>query len=288
MTLVSCDTTKYAINTTVKLMERSAPHFERESDVDLMRAAIPGQLTMLESFLYVDPENPKLLFFSARGYCDYSYGFLEDDLETLELGGRFAEADHLTRRLGNLYLRCRDYALRLLGKSWEKDFHKNIQAFEKRVKNASKSDVPGMFYVARGMGSAIQMMQEDMEMVAYLPVVKLLFERCVQLDEKYMFAGGHMALGGLNASIPEAFGGNTQVAKKHFDRAIELTQGKLLMFKVLYATMYAKTVQDRTLFHSTLEQVLGTPTNTWPEYRLANELAHIRARRYLAQEGEWF
>ena len=37
-----------------------------------------------------------------------------------------------------------------------------------------------------------------------------------------------------------------------------------------------------------LKQVLETPPSVWPEQRLANEVAHRRARRYLSHEKEWF
>ena len=54
------------------------------------------------------------------------------------------------------------------------------------------------------------------------------------------------------------------------------------------ARRYAVMVQDRELFRSTLVEVLQTPASIWPEQRLANEIAHRRARRYLKHEKEWF
>ena len=44
----------------------------------------------------------------------------------------------------------------------------------------------------------------------------------------------------------------------------------------------------RQAFHDTLVKVLETPPSIWPEQRLANEIAHRRARRYLKQEKELF
>jgi len=35
-------------------------------------------------------------------------------------------------------------------------------------------------------------------------------------------------------------------------------------------------------------KVLETPPSVWPEQRLANEIAHRRARRYLSHEKELF
>jgi len=45
---------------------------------------------------------------------------------------------------------------------------------------------------------------------------------------------------------------------------------------------------DQAFFHDQLKQVLATPPSVWPEQRLANEVAHRRARRYLAHEKQLF
>jgi len=54
------------------------------------------------------------------------------------------------------------------------------------------------------------------------------------------------------------------------------------------ARYYAVVTQDRALFESTLKEVLNTPANVYPEYRLANELAKRRAKRYLEHVEDYF
>ena len=39
--------------------------------------------------------------------------------------------------------------------------------------------------------------------------------------------------------------------------------------------------KDRVLFDATLRRVLDTDVTRWPERRLGNELALVKARRYL-------
>jgi len=125
-------------------------------------------------------------------------------------------------------------------------------------------------------------------LVAYLPKAKALFERVVALDERFHQAGAHMALGMLNTAQGAAVGGNPTLGKQHFERAIQLTEGRFLMPRVLYAMAYGTIQQNRKFFHDALVAVLRTSPAVWPEQRLANELAHRRARRYLAQEKELF
>ena len=45
---------------------------------------------------------------------------------------------------------------------------------------------------------------------------------------------------------------------------------------------------NRKFFHDELKKVLETPPSVWPEQRLANEVAHRKARRYLSKEKELF
>jgi predicted anti-sigma-YlaC factor YlaD len=83
-------------------------------------------------------------------------------------------------------------------------------------------------------------------------------------------------------------GGDPDLAKKMFDEAIALNNGKYLMPKVMLARFYAVVTQDRALFEKTLKEVLATPANVFPEQRLANLLAQKRAKRYLAHADDYF
>ena len=99
-------------------------------------------------------------------------------------------------------------------------------------------------------------------------------------------------LRGLLARLLEADGTEIPGIAQSLDagslRAIALTAGKFLMPKVLKAQTYAVMTNDRTLFHDSLVEVVQTSMTIWPEQRLANELARVRANRYLAHESDLF
>lgn len=284
----ACNMTKFAADQTADVLEVAAPSLNMEADVELARAAAPGQLKTVEGFWLATPGNRKILRILAQGYCEYAFGFLEDDYETLAMAGKTEEADAVARRATGLYLRCMNYGLRLLGASWEKALYGDLAGWARKLAEADEDDVPGLFFTAFGLASAINLNRDDIELVAYLPKAKAAFERVIALDEKFFHGGAHMALGMLYTAQGAAIGGKPEEGKKHFERAIELTQGKYLMPKVLMAVSYGTIVQDRAFFRKTLEEVLRTSPAIWPEQRLANELAHLRARRYLAHEKEWF
>jgi hypothetical protein len=92
----------------------------------------------------------------------------------------------------------------------------------------------------------------------------------------------------MHTAMSRALGGDPARAAAHFRRAAAVTRGRFLLVKVILARRYAVAVQDRALFHRALTEVLATDPAVWPAQRLANEIAHRRARRYLKQEKEWF
>jgi hypothetical protein len=279
---------KFTTNTTAKVLRVASFSLSQESDIELARQAAPASLKTIEGFLLASPNNPNLTFILARGYCEYAFGFLDDDVERLNFAGKTDDAEAVSRRATKLFLRCMNYGLKLLDKSWEKAVYADMATFEAKVKKAGKGDVPGMFYLAQGLGSAINQNKDDIELVAYAPKVQMLFERIVQLDETFSNASAHIGLGLLHASRGEALGGKPEESRKHFERAIELTGGKFLMPKTLMAYHLGVIKQDREFFHKTLVEVLTTSPSGNPDLRLANELAHQRARRYLAHEKELF
>lgn len=286
--LSGCNMVKFTTNTTAKVLRVASFSLSQESDIELARQAAPASLKTIEGFLLASPNNPNLTFILARGYCEYAFGFLDDDVERLNFAGKTDDAEAVSRRATKLFLRCMNYGLKLLDKSWEKAVYADMATFEAKVKKAGKGDVPGMFYLAQGLGSAINQNKDDIELVAYAPKVQMLFERIVQLDETFSNASAHIGLGLLHASRGEALGGKPEESRKHFERAIELTGGKFLMPKTLMAYHLGVIKQDREFFHKTLVEVLTTSPSGNPDLRLANELAHQRARRYLAHEKELF
>jgi hypothetical protein len=284
----ACNMVKFTADTTADVLEVAAPGLNQESDPQFAREAAPGQLKTVEGFYLASPGNRKIIKVLAQGYCEYTFGFLEDDIQELEMNNKPDEAAPIAKRATGFYLRCMNYGLKLLGSSWDEALRGDLASFEKKVNGADGDDVEGMFFTALGLASAINLNRDNIDLVAYLPKARMMFERVVKLNEKFYNGGAHMALGMLLTSQGDAIGGNSAEGKKHFERAIELTGGKYLMPKVLYALSYGVVTSNQKFFHDTLVEVLNTSPAVWPEQRLANELAHIRARRYLNHEKEWF
>jgi hypothetical protein len=286
--LPACNMVAFTANTTSKVLRVASPALNQESDYDLAKAAAPASLKTIEGFHLATPDNEILIGILARGYCEYTFGFIEMDLLKARAAGDDETEQHLTKRATGLYLRCMNYGLKLLGSSWEKAIHSDEKTWEAKVKGADKDDVVGLYFTALGLASSINLNRDNIEMVAYANKAKVVFDRVTQLDPNFYNGGAYMALGMLYSSRPHALGGNPEKGKELFEKASSITGGKFLMPKVLMGYAVGRITNDREFFHKTLVQVLETSPAIFPEGRLANEIAHLRAKFYLAHEKEYF
>ena len=97
-----------------------------------------------------------------------------------------------------------------------------------------------------------------------------------------------MSGGGGGDLLGQGDGRDPDAAKASFEKALKLTDDKFLLARTLMAYRVGLQTNDQKFFHDNLVKVLETPPSVWPEQRLANEIAHRRARRYLSHEKELF
>jgi glucose-6-phosphate-specific signal transduction histidine kinase len=91
----------------------------------------------------------------------------------------------------------------------------------------------------------------------------------------------------MESLLPPTLGGKPELAKKHFDRAIELSNGKNLMAKVLYAEKYARLLFDRELHDELLQQVIDADAGSSDQV-LINTLAKQKAAELLLDGDDYF
>ncbi|MCC7430964.1 hypothetical protein IT568_08995, partial [bacterium] len=164
----------------------------------------------------------------------------------------------------------------------------NPENFQKSLKNFSKKNIEAVFWTANAWASYINLSRDDPEAVSELWKAQSLMERCLELDENFYFAGPHLFLGTIKASLPKLLGGKPEEAKNHFEKALKLSNEKMLMVRVFYAQFYAVQVQNKELFESQLKQVLAFDVENAPEIRLINTLAKKRAKKLLENIDTYF
>lgn len=284
-----CSVRKFTVNQTADLLYRGAPALERESDVEFARAALPASLKTVETFLLSSPDNAQLLELLGKGYFSYAFGFLEWDLER----GQYEtttedELRELNRRSVLHYLRSRDYGFLLLDKPALEAAARarDAAALADELARLKPKDVPGLFWAGYGWGAAINLSQDNPDMVAGLSIVQQMMDRVIELDDDYFYAGVHAFYGVTYASMPPMAGGDPEKALHHFDTALARHGEYNMMLHYLKARFYAPAIQDRALFVELMEKVANANIDGFPNVRLNNEIARERAIWWLRHIDE--
>ena len=272
---MACATSKtMTVGATALLLEDIAKSAYRQSDLRVIREGMPAYLMLIDGMVEAVPDNERLLISAAQAYASFASAFIQDEDKD------YARA---------LYARAKAYALRALAQIGFKDpVLMPFDSFEANLKILGKKDVPSIFWAASCWGNWISLSQGSMEALAELPRVELLMKKVLELDEGFYYGGAHIFMGILYGSKPKIAGGNLDLARKHFLRAIELGNGKFLMSRVYYAEYYARKAFDKALFIATLQQVLDTPVDIEPDLTLLNTVAHTKARKMLDNVEEYF
>ena len=243
--------------------------------------------------MLASPTNRDLLHVLAQGYIEYAFGFLEDDLESVPDDAKHsAERDATAARITNLYDRALGYALRLVAlddKNFPDMFKKDVASAESEAKKlVYKQEALGLLFIGLALALGINLNRQDLARVVDLPKAIAIIKRSHELDPKFYNGGAAMTLGIIYCSQGKAIGGDPDLGKKFFDEAINASDGKYLMPRVMMARFFAVITQDRPLFEKTLKAVIATPNDVWPAQRLPNMLAKKRAERYLAHAEDYF
>jgi tetratricopeptide (TPR) repeat protein len=252
--------------------------FMQQQDIKLAEQGIPAFLLILDGLIKHSPEDKTLLLSGAKAYSAYTAAFVGDN-------------DPERNRI--LAKKAREYAFRafsLHDNNFAKAKDKPYSEFVTYLNSLGEKDVPYLFYVATCWAGWIQANSESWDAIADLPKVQSLIERVIELDEGFNYGASHTFMGVMLTLRPPSLGGRPEEARKHFERAIELGQGRFLPTYVMYAKHYAKLVYREKLFHDLLDKVLASPVDEVPDLILINTLAQRQARDLIgeARKEEYF
>jgi hypothetical protein len=135
---------------------------------------------------------------------------------------------------------------------------------------------------------AISVSKDVPDLVADQPQVEALIDRALELDEDYDFGAIHGFLITYESSRLAGEGEFPVRSRKHFQRAMELSGGKMASPLVALAETVSVFQQNRKEFQSLLEQALAIDPDAKQEWRLANLIAQRRARWLLKRTEQLF
>lgn len=281
-----CSVKRYAINQLGNALAGTGSTFAADEDPELVRAAVPFSLKLIESLLAENPRHEGLLLAAARGFTQYAYAFVQEDADELEDIDKVASTA-MRARAAKLYLRARNYGLRGLEVK-HPGFAERLKANPKdAVKELKKSEVPMMYWTAISWGAALAA-SHDLMMFPEIPRFEALIDRVIEVDEAYDEGTVHTFLITYEMARLNAKPNRFALAKEHFDRAMELGGGHQAGPLVAYAENVLVPQKNKTEFQTMLRQALRVDINKSPENRELNLAEQRRARWLLSRTEKLF
>jgi predicted anti-sigma-YlaC factor YlaD len=241
----------------------------------------------MESLLNENPRHKGLLSATASGFTQYAYAFVQQEADEMEATD-LAAATQMRARAKRLYLRARNYGLRGLEASragFETSLRSNASA---AARTTTRRDVPLLYWTAVSWAAAISLSKDDPNLVAEVPMMEALIDRALELDEGFSNGAIHSFLITYEMSRQGASGEPAARARKHFDRAVELSKEREAGPFVALAEAVSVQKQDLKEFEALLNRALAINPDEHPETRLVNSVMQRRARWLLSRKAELF
>lgn len=282
-----CSIKHIAVNMVGDALAGSGSTFASDNDPELIRDAVPFSLKLMESLLTESPNHIGLLTATASGFTQYAYAFVQEDADELR-ETNLRRSRELEARAKKLYLRGRNYGLRGLEAS-HKGFRNQFTSDpQKAVARLKKKDVPLIYWTAASWVAAIAEDKTDSYLISDLPKVDALVQRALALDESY----GQGAIESLMITYETvrqgAEGDPYERANERFERAVELSHGKLAAPYVSLAEAVSIPTENRKQFLQLLDEALAIDPDAAPESRLANLIMQKRARWLKSRVDNYF
>ena len=286
LALAACSPKRYAIRQLGGALTGLGVSLSSDPDPELVRSAIPFSLKLIETLLAESPKDAELLLNATKGFAQYAYAFVlfeADELAEKDM----AAAQAARMRASRLFLRARDYGLRGLELN-HPNFTQALKADPKAAVAALKpAEVPFVYWTAVSWAAALAA-SRDMFMLPQIPQFDALIDRALELNEDWDKGSIHTFLILYEMTSPTRKGDKAARAKQHFDRAVELSQGKQVGPYVAYAENVLVPAKDRAAFEATLKKAIAIDVNVEPESRLQNVIAQRRARWLLGRAEKLF
>ena len=284
--LTGCSVRSMAVNSLADSLSESGSVYASDEDPELVRDALPFALKTFESLLEQAPEHVGLLTATCSGFTQYANGFVEGDAVYIEAVD-WEAAERLESRALKLYLRGRDYCLKGLDIGNPGIGERLRLEPERAASELAIEELELLFWTGASWGAAISVGLDRPELVVDLPAVQALMRRALELDEDWNDGAIHEVMISLEA-LPEAMGGSPERARGHFERAVELSRGRLAGPYLSLAQGLSVAEGDRAEFERLLETALAIDPQEAPESMLANLLAQRRARFLLDHMDDYF
>ncbi len=250
-----------------------AKSIANQNDPITVRDGAPAYLLLIDGFILDMPEDEGLLLAGAQLYGSYA-GIFVDDVERAK---RMSE-------------KARSYAQRALCQEYIDICRSDLSSYEQFIAvidQFDKNRVALVYSYATAWAGWVQAHSRDFAAVADLPKIEALLDWVVGVDAGFEKGQAQFYLGVLRTLRPPALGGDPEVGRAHFERAIEFSAGRDLLVKVEFARRYARLMFDQELHDRLLQEVVAAdPVELG--LTLSNTLAQVQAHELLDSSTDYF
>ncbi len=214
------------------------------SDFGVVEEGLPAYLILVDALIEGNPNDPSMLNTAAMLNGSYAAGFVEEE----------------SRRK---YFATKGKQLALRASCRHREVFCNVTDasfidFKEIVDATSMGDIDYLYILASNWAGWIQAHADDYLAIAELPKAKYLMEHVIQLDPSYANGSPFIYMGVFATFLPAALGGEPELGRENFERAIEISEGANLYAKAMMAEMYARAIFDRELHDRLVSEVLAT------------------------------
>ena len=242
-------------------------------DLATVRDGAPAYLILIDGLLGTESSSPGLLKQAALLNSSYATAFVQEPKRSQLLNAKALALSERSVCLGvddGCDLRTRPFP-----------------EYEGWLAELGRKDVPLVYGLGTSWTGWMQANSDDFAAIAELGRVKALMARMLELHPTFDNGGPHLYMGVFETLLPPSVGGRPEVAKMHFETALEIAGDSALMVKVLYAEQYARAQFDRELHDKLLAEVLRTNPQV-SGLTLTNTLAQERAKALMETADAYF
>lgn len=270
-----CSMNTMLVRASLPMIEGGITAMNRETDLELAKAAFPANIEMLEGMIINDPGNATLREYAAQGYYGFAFGFVEDENKP---------------RASKLFYRGYLHGLKALSEYGlaQGILDASLDELELKVKQLDKDAVPALFWSASNLAKWVDINRDQVESLSYLPRAVILMQRVMELDENYFLAGAHLFFAVYYGGRAPMLGGDFKKSEQHFDYVRRYTHERILLVDLLQAQYLERQRFDEKAFKSRLNNIIQAADDLYPDQALINSIAKHKATLLLKEGEAWF
>ena len=273
----------------------STQQFAMRASPEFVGGLLPGIIKKNEAKLKKRPDDQKLILETGSYYVMEANAFVQGPASMLP-PERYSERDAEYWRAKELYLR----GAAILEDGLEKRHSGILLAAQAAADTGSSAgetpagferltaeDVPYIYWLTAATLSAFSIDPLDLSIGMKVGKVSALVKYAYRLDPNFNGGAFDDFFILYYASLPETMGGNKDLARLHYERALEKTGGLSAGPYVSWAQAVCIPAQNFPEFRDNLEAALKINANKYPSNKLLNVLAQRKAR-YLLDNAELY